>query len=1673
MKLKRIISIFILIFSLFILKVKSDGLVECAKCHEGHNDQAECDGNKYCYDDTTKTIKSVTAKIEGSVEFGKSGKPSGNFFFNGGKLVTNESDGDNIDIGYICNSSGCNEISLETDDEETYINSKAASLSCAYILVAATFKCKNGSSTQSFFDTTSKKVFSCSSSRCTSTTSAAGYYVDYADYGDDFKGLRLINCNGNSCEVNTITDEEDNRKIEFYLNSGSDKSSMPIIYFDKEKYKTITGDTTVAYLDNGTYRDNYYNNLIICTSITKCSSVAHDSGIFLSPANSASVNDSTNINQLIECSSSGCAELDDTEIMEYIGSNSENSFYIDEISKNLISCMVDNIDDDNKVLKCRISNKEISNKYYLDYSTFSLSENCDTVKHIMTIETDEESFWTFCGINIISCDSLSKCKSSNISEDSNFIDGDTGNNLIVCTTFGSDFFCAVLGVEALGLSNYYINSGNSGIYPLLYCNGNKKCVEKKANTNGYYITDTSEKIKESPLEIDNSGYLIHCNSETKCEKLLDVANDGYYVNVGSVDTTKPLIYYNSESSEFEEKETVANTYYLDSSSLASGTYSNLIYCSSTKNCTSIIPNDGYYINAPGEDETNIIIKCDKTGCKTGESTNESIQNCIVDNSMTLYVGNYCIGRESNDIETKDLNFVVNDFVIDNEPIDSVNKNITYVSSSANYYYVTVLANNFPGISTTVTTLFQVKSNSISRVVDDAVYIINSRNEKVESISGSVSIGNSYSIYTCSSTTKLCIQETSCPSGTYFFDEDNGKGYLCSEKSIMPITDEGYYVDGGYVVNKSLTPAVLKCNESGNCQRFIPTNTYFINAGIDNDKKALIHCSNDQCMTEEAAIGYYRAEFGESGIIVCTSNTNCKISSLQYNYYINSGADNSVKPIIACNKNIYCNTKKAVSGYYLVQENSNLLINCKSGISCEAEDASVGYYYNSANNDNNSSVETVIKCVTSSFLNSVVCTTEKKNVGFYVSGAENNILINCIGGKCKSIVVDNGIFRSAATIKTTVSNSSRDKYDEEEEMNLIEHAGRSDEEIIEIEKESNVMLGMSEKTLYSRATSGDESVSTLISCNGGVCKELTAEELMSIPICSYNNEFCYLDNSNYITSSNKNNLVSSVNAGEFCTDKSRSTIYFALDTIVEYKDVISGVLSSSSTSSKNCIKASSQYASNLFTIGNNIYQVNDGFIKEVYDSGYYFINVKKNILVYGNEIKEYNDNNVRLYKCYDRGCRIMEKPSSNTFYTDVTKRIIKYTVEDNKYSFVNKKENTCTFENNTCTPKYDIGENDFCMTAEGNIVVAGEKIKSRETGRCYMSNSISENVLAFSYNSVLYLLNSNAANQVITSGYYFAENNKYNSAEYKTFNTTSSGITLYGCINQNCKIYQPQPDIYYFDMLTNYLIQKKNDEWISPIKVGHLLVSINPEEVYIYSYTMSDSKELLLTKTNKNGYYYTIDRKMYNCDTSMKACKEIDDTAYILTNSNELYYCLVDSEGEETECTKKICTTGQIYYIKNDYYKCTTGSFFELIRSRNCDYDETVVINFPVIYADSFPVNVYDSISNIAEKNHYVPTKKTSRQSIESYQGVFTNCTYDVYKEDTTYDQICMQNYVKLNQDKEPDICSIEHLGYTYCTVEDGDNKDKCSPSGVNTQKSLSILKLLTLILSTIIILITY
>jgi len=1678
MNLKKIKRLFLFICILHIIKVLGyNTLQSCSDCINNVN-LTPCVVNSYCINSLSFIQIIGNDKLPGATKFGKN--DSGNFFFDASYMLIERDTGSptTIDSIYTCNSSGCTPFTDTTF--HSFINSKASDLSCIYNNFNG--KCGAGEPNKSYYDTTSQKVINCINNNKCSLTSASGYYIDSgSDDPSTNKITYLITCANSICKTNN-----DHNGKEYYINAGLDKTAKPIIYFDGDSFNTISGNTVGAFLDSATKSSSYYKNVIVCQTTIKCSSVSFDSGILLN-AGFSQANDP----QLIECKSSGCEEKLVTGEMH--GDYADYIYFIDELTKKLIQCDLINASSSNP---CIISNKNTSNKFYLDYAAYSLSPKCNDTTHVFTNIEDDT---TFCSVNIISCDSSSTCTSKFISSESQFIDGEKSDLLIVCMTVDDDFFCTHHLAEYL--SYYYINNGNTSEYPLIYCgedDNTKACSVKKASTSGYYITDVGDYMK---TYMDNVGSLIKCSSPTICERLSDKANNGYYINAGVGTTNNPLILYDADTPEITEKNPDdKDTYYLDSSSLGITTYANLIYCSTIKNCTSIDPADGYFLNAGVIDrDLDAIIECDKAGCEIVKK----VQTCTVDEATTLKPGNYCYQKLINN--GNDLNLVLKEFTINSEDIESSNQNITYATSNPIYYYVTVNTGNFPGISTSISTLFEITPKSITRVNADGVYIINSRNEKVDSINGSINVGSStYTIYSCSSDTQLCTPSQSCTSNTYILDEENGKGYGCSGTSLSPIVEAGYYVDSSYVTGKSLTPAVIKCQGNGNCERFKPTNAYFLNAGSDNVTKPLIYCSGNHCSTQEATIGYYKAEFGQSGVISCTSNTSCKLSYLRYNNYLNSGADSNTKPIIACTKGTTCNTKRSSYGYYLVQDNSDVLITCSQGSACEIIKGSIGYYYNAENNDNMSSdVETIIHCEASTYTSNIICNKEKKNEGFYLSGSSNNVLVDCINSKCRTITVDNGIFRSAGSISTSprsASNKGRDQFSEEEDKNeedqviednddeldaLIHRVIRFDEEEIEEinneveQEETSEIIEMVETTredekenthLEARATTS----STLIICSGGICNELTAEEINAIPICIFNNDVCYLDNSRVNPQSK---MITSVLAGEYCTDSSRSTIYFATETIVEYNDVISGVVTNSKSTIKNCIKASSQYASNLFTVGNNIYKVSEGFIMEYHDTGYYFININKNILVNSLEIKEYNKANVLLYKCDGTSCRIMDKPTSDSYYTDVSKRIIKYSIEDEKYSFVNnKRENICVFEENTCTPKYDIEENDFCITAEGYLVVAEEKIRSRETGKCFMSTSINDNVIAFSHNSVLYLLNSNAAKQVVTTGYYFAENNRYRSTEYRLFNTTRSGITLYGCVTKNCKIYEPQPNVYYFDMLTNYLIQKKDSVWISPFEVGYINVSVNPGEEYIYSYTISNNRDLLLTKTTKDGYYYTTDQKMYQCNSGEKVCYEIEDSAYILTVSNELYYCVVDSEGEDTECFKKTCTVGQIYYMDSDYYKCIVGSYFELIRPKTCNFDDVVVINFPLIYSNTFPTNIQRTLSNIAKNNHHVLTEKASRTSIETVQGVFTNCTYNVYNDYASYDPICIANHVKMNQDNEPDICSVKLLGYTYCTVEEGDDPNKCNPSSAihRFHEHISLWRIgLTFIISTILYFVIY
>ena len=367
-------------------------LPNCEGC-----DDSTCFPGGYCLS-SSGVIKLVNSNnLPGSTKFGKSGTPTGNFFFKGasGKFGLITDGTDDPDSGYKCDSSGCNIIDGE---EETFINSKATGLQCAYVFSgSSSLNCNTASANLSYYDDFSKKVINCSSKKC-SLTAATGYYINYYEY-DSGKINRIITCNNNLCKPYP----ESSSKA-FYLNAGLEKSTKPIIKFDGDNFSIITGDTEKAFLDKSTLIESSdpftYTNLITCSSDKKCSSESYDSGVFLSSVET----------ELIKCEASGCTTFDVTsEGTNLLGNNNSNLYYIDALSKKLIYC-----DCKPTLGKCNLSD-ESANKYYLDYNTISSS----------TAGFCGNSGESFCSTNIISCDSSLKCISKAITSNSNFIDGET------------------------------------------------------------------------------------------------------------------------------------------------------------------------------------------------------------------------------------------------------------------------------------------------------------------------------------------------------------------------------------------------------------------------------------------------------------------------------------------------------------------------------------------------------------------------------------------------------------------------------------------------------------------------------------------------------------------------------------------------------------------------------------------------------------------------------------------------------------------------------------------------------------------------------------------------------------------------------------------------------------------------------------------------------------------------------------------------------------------------------------------------------------------------------------------------------------------------------------------------------------------------------------------------
>ncbi|ORX80480.1 scaffoldin [Anaeromyces robustus] len=1184
----------------------------------------------------------------------------------------------------------------------------------------------------------------------------------------------------------------------------------------------------------------------------------------------------------------------------------------------------------------------------------------------------------------------------------------------------------------------FLNADDDGSYPLIKCakkNDEVECNAISGDTGVYYMNGVSSKN------------IIHCSSSDSCKIYVPSVNS-FFNNGNYGDDEEQLISCHSNSCSLQYAENYGH--YL---SMGDGeeTYS-VISCTDNNGevkCSNPSSDDskGYFRNSDENTNTTYpLIQCISNGCnslKIGQdiypgyyvdkSTDEDEILICTDTACTkdedgVYQdkvnGNY---RYTNSELQLCIDLPTEKKSSDDEDESDEDKYSVIVSSADNsdalYYFVnTPSSKGFPGVTSNNNILYKVTKYYISRVITDGVIYVSDTDHRLSSGSSS---GTSNTIYNCNKSKKTCTSGKTCVSETYFLDTLNNAGYYCNKSGdISQIETAGFYINNS---NENSKKTLISCDDNKVCVSVASTN-YYVNAGSDSTSKPLIYCDNTSCRTASASTGYYLSG-SDSGIIKCTSSTSCDIISLSTmkkteHFYLNNGEDNGQKGLIKC-KGKSCSTIGATSGYYITNDNA-VLINCENSMKCTTVNASAGYYNAAVTVD---AGKKIIEC---SALTSVNCELKDANPGYYVAKA-SNVLVNCNTTPCKAITVNSGIYRSATT---QIISSKRDSTSEEED------------------------------SLVSNSERATSVVYNIISCSTTGCNELTTSELLSIPICTFNNNKCFINNKVSISTTS----VTAISAGSYCTNSDRSILYFATDTIVIDPEIIDGTTSiyTYTTTTTNCIEALDKYSSEYFTIGSSIYKINESSIVQLVSTGYYFINVETNTLVSGNSIESYNNENVKLFKCNDSSCSIIDKPETATYYADVNKRIIMFNPNSDSYSFAYENDITCIYANNKCTPKSDIKNMEFCITYKGELALVVNDIKSRETGECFKADTITSKIYGLS--QYMYSMNAFSAERIVDNAYYVVSMSTNNTATIRDYDGRNNSIKIYGCVESKCDIYEPEEDVYYYDSISRYMFKYENDKWVSPQAGGYALVSTNPNDVYVNRFSLYQNKTTIDGKV-RTGYYYTVDKEMYECDQDKYVCEKISDSGYYFTVSGEIYQCVYDSEGiEATECIKRNCVVGQYYYLNSKYYYCGTGFMLNLVSDKTCEYDDKVIVNFPVAFSESYPDKIKSAVENISLVNNSTAVVTSlNTKYIQSVSGVFTNCTYTVEEKDSEFDLVCVNNYVAVNEETDDiEICSLTHMGFVEC-IEDENNPEKCNPSGAISMYKKSLLTFMVSIIVSLIL----
>ncbi|OUM62362.1 hypothetical protein PIROE2DRAFT_61949 [Piromyces sp. E2] len=552
---------------------------------------------------------------------------------------------------YYCKSSNsCDEVTKNTSSVPVYYLNNGDNMDSKPLIKCANSKCETITAlVGGYIKEKTKRLIYCESDTVCyepseNTTTTPKYYLNN---GGDKESKPLIKCDKNGCVIGVafvgyFIDGENNSLIHcenstvcsgissnttsvdyYYLNSGVDKSSKPLIKCVNSKCTSMTAST-------GYYLNSTNNGLINCKSTNSCEEVSkNNSNISKYYLHNGS---DKNIKPLIKCNKNGCET-----IVATIGS------YVNSANNSLIYC--------DKGYSCKEGDKNTTDisKYYLNNGDDNGTNpiiRCDKT-NCTTMAASIGSYINSINNHVLYCEKTSICNEVTINNTSTpkyYINKGDGKNvipLIICVS-GS---CKTSTPSIGG----YINDANNGA---IYCISTSSCSEVSTNTSDiskYYLNNGSDKTNNPLIKCVNStcqtmkasvGFyiesendLVYCENENTCskkDKSSTVAK--YYLNNGDNLVSKPLIVCANNS---------CSTSSANVGGYINGAKNDLIYCVSATNCEEIGVNNTnvpkYYLNKGGDLSSKPIIKCEKSGCTSLQASSGGYINAI--NNGLIYCQN--------------------------------------------------------------------------------------------------------------------------------------------------------------------------------------------------------------------------------------------------------------------------------------------------------------------------------------------------------------------------------------------------------------------------------------------------------------------------------------------------------------------------------------------------------------------------------------------------------------------------------------------------------------------------------------------------------------------------------------------------------------------------------------------------------------------------------------------------------------------------------------------------------------------------------------------------------------------------------------------------------------------------------------------------------------------------